>query len=126
MHEAALVVDIVIDGRVDAAEALCVADIFKVEQEIFAPRELRVAADPVFADDVGAVELVPQHAVVEARGLLHQLARELLLIHHDAVGQEVNYVGSLFYSSNKSWQDGTVCVVLYCVYAVEWRVLYGK
>lgn len=36
------------------------------------------------------------------------------------------YIGSLFYSSNKSWQDGTVCVVLYCVYAVEWRVLYGK
>ena len=50
MHEAALVVDIVIDGRVDAAEALCVADIFEVEQEIFAPRELRVAADLVFAD----------------------------------------------------------------------------
>lgn len=37
-----------------------------------------------------------------------------------------NYIGSLFCSSNKSWQDGTVCVVLYCVYAVEWRVLYGK
>lgn len=37
-----------------------------------------------------------------------------------------NYVGSLFCSSNKSWQDGTVCVVLYCVYAVEWRVLYGN
>ncbi len=36
------------------------------------------------------------------------------------------YIGSLFYSSNKSWQDGTVCVVLYCVYAVEWSVLYGK
>lgn len=36
------------------------------------------------------------------------------------------YIGSLFCSSNKSWQDGTVCVVLYCVYAVEWRVLYGK
>ena len=34
--------------------------------------------------------------------------------------------GYLFCSSNKSWQDGTVCVVLYCVYAVEWRVLYGK
>lgn len=36
------------------------------------------------------------------------------------------YIGSVFCSSNRSWQDGTVCVVLYRVYAVEWCVLYGK
>ena len=36
------------------------------------------------------------------------------------------YIGCVISSSNRSWQDGTVCVVLYRVYAVEWCVLYGK
>lgn len=33
-----------------------------------------------------------------------------------------DYIGSLFCNSNKSWQDGTVCLVLYRIYAVEWSV----
>ena len=78
MADAFGVLDIVIPGLGDGNEHLGVFQIPHVEDQVLGPVHIRRKAEPVLRNDVPAVELVPQHAVVKGSGLLHQAAGVVL------------------------------------------------
>ena len=93
---------VIIQRGADGIKAFSIADVREVEEHVFRPGEFLVAADVVRHDDLPAVEFVPHHAVVEARGLFHQAAGKLRFIHfgirlHEAVHDRLAV-----------WHDGAV------------------
>ena len=74
----ALGLDIVVYGHLEGKKPFGVTDIFQVEQEVLAPADGRVHLQTVLHDDIPAVELVPQYAVVKIGGVFHHVGGELL------------------------------------------------
>ena len=68
------------------------ADIFQVEHEILAPADRRVHPKGVLFHDGPAVELVPQHAVVEVGGIFHHVG-SVFLPGHQPVLINVSLLG---------------------------------
>ena len=82
MHRAAGVVVVVVDWRGQRKKPFCIAYVRQIKIQVFAPRHFLAAPHVrVCAHQIGAVKLVPHHAVVKARRLLHQSAGEFFLCH---------------------------------------------
>ena len=83
---------IVVNGHLKGAEGLGVADILQVEHEVLAPTDLRVHPQVVGLHNLPAVELVPQHAVIEVRGVFHHVGG-VFLPGHQAVIIDIALLG---------------------------------
>ena len=84
MSDAFFVFDVIIHRGIHRAEAVGIADVFQIEQEILAPVQFLPAQHAVVPDERRAVQLIPQHTVVEAGRFVHQLPRKFALVHHVA------------------------------------------
>ena len=78
MAEAFGVLDIMIPGLGDGNEHLRMFKIPHVEDQILGPVHIGRKGKLILCNDLPAVKLVPQHAVVKGGGLLHQAAGVVL------------------------------------------------
>ena len=78
MAEAFGVLDIMIPGLGDGNEHLRVLKVSHVEDQILRQVHIGRKTQLILCNDLPAVELVPQHAVVKGGGLLHQAAGVVL------------------------------------------------
>ena len=87
MADALGVLHIVVARFGNGYENIGVQNVFQIENQIFGPAHLAGELQMMVCQNIPAVELVPQHAVEEGCGLLHQAQGKGIAV-VDALGQE--------------------------------------
>ena len=102
---------IVIDRRVQYAEALREADVFQIEHEVLAPADFRVHLQMVLFNNLPPVQLIPEYAVIEIRRVFHHVGGELLS-RHAAVLLDIPLLGDALSRHPVKIRDHQIAAVL--------------